>query len=62
MEFSKLLWKKFDEAVIDGVVNGVGAVTQAFGGVSLRLLQTGFVKDYALSVLSWCIVVSVSCY
>ncbi len=56
VEFSKLLWKKFDEAVIDGVVNGVGAVTQAFGGV-LRLLQTGFVKDYALSVLVGAIVV-----
>jgi len=56
VEFSKLLWKKFDEAVIDGVVNGVGAVTQAFGSV-LRLLQTGFVKDYALSVLVGAIVV-----
>ncbi|MFA6223339.1 MAG: NADH-quinone oxidoreductase subunit L [Desulfomonilaceae bacterium] len=56
VEFSKLLWKKFDEAVIDGAVNGVGAVTQAFGSV-LRLLQTGFVKDYALSVLVGAIVV-----
>lgn len=56
VEFSKLLWKKFDEAVIDGAVNGVGAVTQAFGS-ALRLLQTGFVKDYALSVLVGAIVV-----
>jgi NADH-quinone oxidoreductase subunit L len=56
VEFSKLIWKKFDEAVIDGAVNGVAAVVRAFGSV-LRLLQTGLVKDYALSILVGAIVV-----
>ncbi len=56
VEFSRFLWKKFDEAVVDGVVNGVAAVVRAFGSV-LRLLQTGLVKDYALSVLVGAMVV-----
>lgn len=56
VEFSRLLWKKFDETVIDGAVNGVATVVQAFGSI-LRLLQTGFVKDYALSILVGAIVV-----
>lgn len=56
VEFSRFLWKKFDEAVIDGIVNGVAAVVRTFGSV-LRLLQTGLVKDYALSVLVGAMVV-----
>ncbi|MGC8658490.1 MAG: NADH-quinone oxidoreductase subunit L [Desulfomonilaceae bacterium] len=56
VEFSKLLWKKFDEAVVDGAVNGVAAVVRTFGSV-LRLLQTGLVKDYALSILVGAMVV-----
>ncbi len=56
VEFSRFLWKKFDEAVIDGAVNGVAAVVRTFGSV-LRLLQTGLVKDYALSVLVGAMVV-----
>ncbi|MDR3605293.1 MAG: NADH-quinone oxidoreductase subunit L [Syntrophaceae bacterium] len=56
VEFSRFLWKKFDEAVVDGAVNGVAAVVRTFGSV-LRLLQTGLVKDYALSVLVGAMVV-----
>lgn len=50
VKFSKMLWKEFDELVIDGAVNGVGAVTRGFGRL-LSYLESGLVKDYALSVL-----------
>ena len=40
-------WRFWDEAIVDGVVNGVG---YTLGGLSafLRLFQTGFVGTYAL--------------
>jgi NADH-quinone oxidoreductase subunit L len=38
-----------DAKVIDGTVNGVGAVVRAGGG-RLRRVQTGFVRNYALAV------------
>ena len=45
----KLLWRTVDVGVIDGAVNGTGAVVR--GGASLlRLLQTGSVRAYAASV------------
>jgi NADH-quinone oxidoreductase subunit L len=50
VDFSRFLWKAFDEAVIDGIVNGIAAVVRAWG-TSLRWIQTGLVKDYALSFL-----------
>ncbi len=50
VNFSRFLWKYFDEGIIDAIVNGVGAVTRGIGGF-LRWLQTGFVKDYAYSIL-----------
>ena len=39
----------FDTKVIDGAVNGVGALVRA-GGSRLRAVQTGFVRNYALGV------------
>ena len=39
----------FDAHVIDGVVNGVGAVT-TFSGRELRQIQTGRVQNYALGI------------
>src|SRR5271157_4617722 len=50
VNFSRLLWKRFDEAVIDGIVNGVASVVRGWGSV-LREIETGLVKDYALSIL-----------
>ncbi|HEX6517053.1 MAG TPA: NADH-quinone oxidoreductase subunit L [Nocardioidaceae bacterium] len=49
----------FDDHGIDGAVNGTGAT---FGGLSgrMRRLQTGFVRSYALSLLSGAIVVVVA--
>jgi len=43
------LWKGFDVVVVDGMVNGVGAVVRGFSG-SLRYIQTGYVHNYALSM------------
>ena len=39
----------FDVRVIDGVVNGTGAVTQAAGD-RIRHVQTGRVQNYALGI------------
>ncbi len=39
----------FDLKVIDGIVNGLGSVTQSFGS-SLRILQTGWVRSYGAAI------------
>ena len=39
----------FDAEVVDGAVNGVAAVVRG-SGKGLRVLQTGFVRSYALGV------------
>jgi NADH-quinone oxidoreductase subunit L len=39
----------FDKRGIDGVVNGVAAVVRG-GGSRLRVVQTGYVRNYALGV------------
>jgi NADH-quinone oxidoreductase subunit L len=46
-----LLWKRVDAGLIDGLVNGAGALA---GGLAQRLrpVQTGFVRHYALLVLA----------
>jgi NADH-quinone oxidoreductase subunit L len=36
--------------IIDGAVNGVGRVIRATGG-SLRRIQTGYVRQYALGMV-----------
>jgi NADH-quinone oxidoreductase subunit L len=41
-------WRRFDEPVVDGSVNGVGALVRA-GSAVLRYLQTGYVMNYVLS-------------
>jgi NADH-quinone oxidoreductase subunit L len=38
-----------DAKIIDGTVNGVGALVRA-GGSRLRTVQSGFVRNYALAV------------
>jgi NADH-quinone oxidoreductase subunit L len=43
-----LCWRRFDEPVVDGSVNGIGALVRAGSGV-LRYLQTGYVMSYVLS-------------
>ncbi len=46
---SYFLADKFDMRVIDGAANGLATVTQQFAG-GLRRLQTGYVRNYALSI------------
>jgi NADH-quinone oxidoreductase subunit L len=46
----QLLSKPFDLGIIDGIVNGVGRVTQWFSG-QLRRSQTGYVRIYAIALL-----------
>jgi len=50
------LARVFDLGVIDGTVNGVGRVVVAWSG-SLRQLQTGYVVNYALTMLAGAVVV-----
>ncbi len=44
---ARALWRGVDVAVIDGAVNGVGRVTQAWAAL-LRLMQSGQLQHYAL--------------
>jgi NADH-quinone oxidoreductase subunit L len=51
------LWRRisewgqaFDERIVDGIVNGVGAVTAAVGGAA-RVIQTGRAQNYLLAAL-----------
>ena len=43
------LWRGVDVGVIDGAVNGVGAIVDA-GAATLRRLQTGSIRAYASSL------------
>ncbi len=53
------LWKGFDVVVVDGIVNGVASVVRGFSGI-LRYAQTGFVHNYAFTmVLGVVVIVSV---
>jgi NADH-quinone oxidoreductase subunit L len=47
VNMANALWRHFDVLVIDGAVNGVARVTQAWGGV-LRVMQSGQLQHYAL--------------
>jgi NADH-quinone oxidoreductase subunit L len=54
-----LLWKWMDAGLIDGIVNGVGAVAARVGGV-LRMLQSGNIRSYATWVLAGSVIVIVA--
>jgi NADH-quinone oxidoreductase subunit L len=56
VRFSSFLWRSFDAQVVDGAVNLTGWVTRV-SGRGLRLLQSGFIKDYALSILVGALVI-----
>ncbi len=47
---SHILWKVVDVGIIDGFVNAVGRLTILKGEV-LKLFQTGFVRNYAFSIM-----------
>jgi NADH-quinone oxidoreductase subunit L len=44
------LWRRFDDRVIDGSVNGVAAIVRV-GSAVLRRVQTGYVLNYVLSFI-----------
>jgi len=44
------LWKGFDDFVIDGTVNGIAYLVGWISGV-MRKMQTGFVQNYAFSIV-----------
>jgi NADH-quinone oxidoreductase subunit L len=51
----RVLWQRFDAGLIDGVVNGsAGAVAAA--ARTLRVVQTGLVRAYALLILGGAVV------
>jgi len=47
---STALWRRFDDLIIDGIVNGVGAIIKGWAG-ALRKVQTGYVQSYAFFML-----------
>ena len=50
------LWRGFDVKVIDGAVNGAGAIVDG-GADVLRRLQTGSVRTYAGSLFVGVVVI-----
>ena len=56
VNFSRFLWRAFDEKVIDGIVNGVAELVRGWAK-ELRQVETGLVKDYALAMLMGVVVV-----
>jgi len=50
VRFSVFLWRIFDDLLIDGTVNGVAAIVRG-GSEVFKRLQTGYVQNYALSIL-----------
>jgi NADH-quinone oxidoreductase subunit L len=50
-ETAEILAQPVDQGVIDGAVNGVAALVAGVAG-RLRRIQTGFVRNYALTLLS----------
>jgi NADH-quinone oxidoreductase subunit L len=57
-ELAVALWKYVDVQIIDGIVNGVGSMV-AGAAQALRQWQTGYVRNYALTMLIGAVVVLV---
>jgi NADH-quinone oxidoreductase subunit L len=53
---TRLLSIQIDLGIIDGIANGLGALTQRLAG-TMRRLQTGFVRNYALAVFLGMVVI-----
>ncbi len=50
MNLALFLWKNFDVLVIDGTANGIASTVQWISGV-FRKIQTGYLRNYALSLI-----------
>ena len=46
-----LLWRAFDVGIVDGAVNGIGALFQDWS-VRVKKLQTGYTRVYASWILT----------
>ena len=55
---SGFFWKFIDVMVIDGIVNGVAKLV-GFGSSVLRLIQTGYVQGYAVSIVFGTVVIMI---
>lgn len=47
---TKVLWKGFDDGLIDGAVNGSGRTIQGFASI-LKGIQNGLIRNYAVWIL-----------
>jgi NADH-quinone oxidoreductase subunit L len=56
MGSEEALWRGVDVRLIDGAVNGTGAIVTGFSSV-LRRLQTGSVRAYASSMFVGVVVI-----
>jgi NADH-quinone oxidoreductase subunit L len=56
--FARALWW-FDVRVVDGTVNGIGALTQD-AGRGIRHIQTGRVQNYALGIAAGMLIIAVT--
>jgi NADH-quinone oxidoreductase subunit L len=54
--FEAIAW--FDKTVVDGAVNGVGTLVRESSGRA-RLVQTGYVRNYALGIAFGAVVLTV---
>ena len=52
------LWKRVDSLMIDGSVNGIARLVGWFSNV-FRLLQTGYIRNYAFYIVAGCIFIIV---
>jgi NADH-quinone oxidoreductase subunit L len=54
-----MLWSVVDVGIIDRLVNGVGRAVDG-GARVLRVMQTGYVRNYALEMLAGATVVVIA--
>ncbi len=55
-KFSTWLWRWFDTEGVDGIVNGVGGLTN-WSGQIIRKAQNGYVRSYAFSMVAGILVI-----
>ncbi len=56
IKISDIFWKIFDVKIVDGAVNGTANVIQSAGD-KLRKVQTGYVQEYALSLILGAVII-----
>jgi len=56
INFALFLWKIVDVKIIDGTANGIASLTRWAGEV-FRRTQTGYLRNYALSLIFGAIVI-----